>query len=109
MIAILLQQLPYLVPMLLVYVGGMAVAAVYFKQHRVPSLFAFCGCALMLGSVLIPSIAQAYLIDSRNESSMEIQVFDQAIKLIAMGRMLADATGFALLLAAVFVGRKAVE
>jgi hypothetical protein len=100
---VLFSQVLMTVPMLIVYVGGMILAGVWWRRATRPAMLAMAGLGLMLLSTLGSSLATVYLIQSRGPSSMA--AMGQAIAIMNGCFMLLRAIGLGLLIAAVFAGR----
>jgi hypothetical protein len=60
----LVQQIHYLLPGLIVYLGGMAIAASYLRRYPKPAGIALAACVLLLGLEIGVPILQALLFES---------------------------------------------
>jgi hypothetical protein len=104
--SILLQQLVYQLPMLLVYLGGMIFAFQFLNRYRLASLLTL----LAIGSLVLVSFstsaAQSYLIGSQSGSTWSATQIGRTLSIIGIASSLLRAAAFSLLIAAVFVGRE---
>jgi hypothetical protein len=102
----MLQQLVYQLPMLLVYFAGMIFAIRFLNKCRVASILTLLAVAT-LGFVAIgTSTAQAYLASSAAASGWSAIQIGQAFSVIGITSSVVRAAAFGLLIAAVFVGRE---
>jgi hypothetical protein len=100
----LFHQLNYLVPNLLVYSFGMDVSIAYRKRCPKPAMFALVGCGFaFLKNALVPVI-QGFIIASPELGGDQR---DQWFFIVAIVGTRVWAAAFSMVLAGVFVGRKA--
>jgi len=95
----LIQQLPYQLPMLLVCLGGFAVAAIFLNRHFNAAALVMVGTALLILAALGVMIGQFMLLQGGNPSSRQL------MQVVAVLGSLMRALGTAVIIAAVFVGR----
>ena len=105
-VSYLLQQLLYQAPMFLVYLAGLILALVYLGRHPAAAGLTLAACGLLLVTALGVSIAQASLIEMRESQGWDLQKYGMVMSGIGFGGSLVRALALAMLLVAVFVGRK---
>jgi hypothetical protein len=92
--------------MLLVYSVGVALSLVHFERLGRPAAFALVGCGLLALNVALLPLVQGYILygSDHPRPDKELGLWLAAFGLV---RMLLQAIAFALLLAAIFVDRRA--
>ena len=103
----LTQQLAYLGPVLVVYLVGMILSLVFIRKHPLASILALAATLILFASAIGVTIAQGYLIRTRIESAWSPIQFSQMQAIVSVIGAALRTLGYALLIAAVFVGRKA--
>src|SRR5215216_2007772 len=93
---ILFSQLLMTVPMLIVYVGGMILAGMWWRRAPRPAMLAMAGLGIMAVSTLASALVTALLIRNSSPSSI-----GQTIAITNGIFMVLRAVGTALLIAAV--------
>jgi hypothetical protein len=102
MLEYVIPQLPYIVPMPLVYLVGVVLSLLQLKRLGTPAMFALLGCGILFVSTAVFPFVQGYVASQLFRLS-EMGLW---IGVIGLVRVLLQATGFSLVLAAVFTGRK---
>lgn len=102
----LTRQLPYLVPLLLVYLAGVVVALVYFRRCAGPATLVLISCVLLLLITITFPFIQSYLFDFRSNTGLDSPQFEWTLLIAGVARNLLYAAAFALLLVAAFMGRR---
>lgn len=100
---ILLSQLFSLSPLLLVYLGGMVLAAVWWRRAPGAAMFAIAGLGLMLLSSVAGSGMTIYVMNNRGSGTMTS--FAQTMGVLSFAFSILRAVGLALVVAGVFAGR----
>jgi hypothetical protein len=100
-LSVLLQQIAWNGPALLVLVVGMFLALVTFSRHPLPSILTMIACGLMTLTRLSLVFINYSLM--RGNAGRD---FDGTRQFLAIGNTIFGAVGLALLVAAVFVSRK---
>ena len=100
---VLLSQLVGLAPILIVYVGGMVLAAVWWGRGPRAAALAMAGLALSLIATLGVTIAQSWAIGNRGTTPTTSLAY--TMSMIGIGSSLLRAAGLALVIAGVFAGR----
>lgn len=103
---VLIQQLAYSIPVILVYLVGLVLAVIFIKKYPVPAILTLLAAIILLGNIFGITFAQTYLIRSRLGSSGSMASYSTMSQMISIMGSLMRAVGSALLLAAVFVGRR---
>lgn len=96
----LLQQLPYQLPILMVCLGGFALAAILLNKHFHAAGLTMVGTGLLIFAIVAVMLAQWILVQPGN-----IQNGRQLMQGVALVGSLLRALGTAIIVAAVFVGR----
>ena len=102
----LIQQLAYASPVIVVYLVGIVLAVIFIKKYPGPAILTLLGAVILLVNALGTAGAQAYLMRLRFDSNWTIAQYAEMMSLVSIIGSIARALGSALLLAAVFVGRK---
>ena len=101
-ITVLLSHLLGLLPMLLVYVGGIVLCALWWRRAPRAALLASIGLNIELATSLGHTTLSSYLITTQSISSVVA-----TLRPIRMAASVLHAIGFAFVVAAVFAGRSA--
>jgi hypothetical protein len=101
---VILSQLLALSPQLLVYIGGMVLAAVWWRRAPSAAMLTLLGLGLMLLSALAGSAMTIYLVTNRASSATF-----QMSGILSLALAVVRAVGIGLLVAAVFSGRARVS
>ncbi len=104
--SVLIQQLAYSVPVIIVYLLGLILAVIFIKKYPVPAILTLLAAIILLGNIFGVTFAQTYLIRARLGSGGSMASYSTMSSMISIIGSLMRAVGSALLLAAVFVGRK---
>jgi xanthosine utilization system XapX-like protein len=102
-----LTQLPYVAPMLLVYLVGVVLSLVQLKRITKPAAFALVGCGMLFLITTASPFVQGYIFASRYDRQWSDQEIGLWMGVVAIIRTLLHVTAFSLLLAAIFAGRSA--
>ena len=103
-----MQQMLYQLPTLLAAVIGVVLSLIYLKRYRLPSVLALLGSATVIISGLIVTIAQGYFFSARFSSlAMTSQNYVQFANVIGWIGAFVKGVAIALLIVAIFIGRKA--
>jgi hypothetical protein len=102
----LLQQLAYQLPALFIFVAGGIAAAVSVRRHRASSVLCLVGCVVSLLTIFAITGIQAWLFGARQSEGWTMARYGQAMSLVAMAGAVLRPIGLALILVAVFIGRK---
>ena len=105
--SVLFSQLLSQVPSLLVYVGGIVLAAVWMRRAPTAATLTIIGLAIMLVSMLAFTLFQNYVITSRAAGSAVS--IGQMLTWAGLASSILRAIGLALVVAAVFANRSRVE
>ena len=102
----LIQQFAYTGPVLIVYLVGMVLSIVFIRKYPMPAMFALAATLILFASSLGATMAQAYFFRLRYEYGWTMAQYGR-MNVIVVGITTAlRVLGSALLVAAVFVGRK---
>jgi len=101
-----LQQLAYQLPLLLVYLAGAIAAAVMMRSHRTASLLCLVGCVTSLLTILALTGIQGWLFEARTREAWPVMRYSQAMTLVGLVGAILRPIGVALIVIAVFIGRK---
>jgi predicted membrane protein len=93
----MITQLGYQVPALLVYMVAFVLSIVFMRRALLASILTLLGIAVLVITTFALLVAQAYLIQSRNQGWMTT---------VGIGGNCLRASGLSLLVAAIFVGRR---
>jgi hypothetical protein len=101
-----LQQLGYGTPLLVVYLVGIILSAIFVRKYPFPAMLTLAGAVILFVNVIALALIQGYLINARVESGWSIAQYSQMTMIAAAIGAVVRAIGSALLIAAIFVGRK---
>ena len=104
--SVLIQQLAYAGPVILVYLVGLILAVIFIKKYPVPAILTLLAMIVLLGTIFGVAFAQTYLIRARLGSGGSMASYATMQSMVSLIGIVMRALGSALLLAAVFVGRK---
>lgn len=107
MTMILFSQLVMSAPMLLVYVGGMVLAALWWRRAPRAAAFAMTGLVLMLFVTIGSTAVHAYFVTNRAAATSA--TFGMTLSVIGLASGILRAVGMGLVVAAVFAGRPRVH
>jgi hypothetical protein len=102
----LLRQLMYQSPQLLVCLIGFVLGLVYMSRHRSASLLAIWGTVLMMVTTLVAAAVHAYLLDRFLDEHWPADRYAMLSGVVAIVGSVLRGIGLALIVAAVFVGRR---
>lgn len=102
----LLQQLAYQAPVLLVYLVGLALGLATLRRHLLASILTAVGNGLSLVITVVVAIVQACLFQARVDDDLPVERYAQLMSVVAITGSVGRAVGIALIVAAVFVGRR---
>jgi Na+/proline symporter len=105
-IAIFLSQLVSMSPMLLVCLGGMVIAGLWWRRAPKAAMFAMAGLGITLLGMLLTPLIQMYVLSNRTAGAAAV---GQTVAVMSLGFGLVRAVGMGLLIAAVFAGRSKVD
>jgi hypothetical protein len=95
----LMQQLPYQLPILIVCLGGFALAAIFLNKHFSAAALTMVGTGLLIFATLVVMVGQFALIQQGGFNT------GNWMRVLGVGGSLMRAVATALILAAVFIGR----
>lgn len=101
-----LQQLGYSSPLLIVYLIGILLAAIFVRKYPLPAMLTLAGAAILFVNQIAITLIQGYLIKARVESGWTPDQYTQLLMIVAVIGNIVRAIGTALLMGAIFVGRK---
>ena len=101
-----LQQLGYAAPLLLVYAVAIILSAVFVRKYPFPSMLTLAGAVILFVNVIAIALAQHYVLRARIESGWPDAQYAQTTVIVSAIGAIVRAVGSALLIAAIFVGRK---
>ncbi len=101
-----LQQLGYATPMLIVCLVGIILAAVFVRKFPFPAMLTLAGCVILFLNIFAITMTQGYFIQARVESGWSAAQFSQLTMIVSAIGAIVRALGTALLVAAIFIGRK---
>lgn len=101
-----LQQMGYGAPLLIVYVVGIILAAVFVRKYPLPAMLTLAGTVILCVNLIAIAAAQGYFIRARVESGWSPEQSAQITTVVSAIGAIVRAVGTALLIAAIFVGRK---
>ncbi len=93
----MITQLGYQVPALLVYMFAFVLSLVFMRRALLPSILTLLGIAVLVLATFVGTVIQAYLIQNNNYKWLTA---------VGIGGSCFHAIGLALLVAAIFVGRR---
>ena len=100
------QQLVAQIPVLLVAFIGLGLSLVFLGRYRWPAVLTLLATGILLITTFVVTGAQAYVFSSRNTMGLSTENYTQLAIGVGWVGSLARALALALLLAAVFIGRK---
>ena len=103
----LTQQFGYAAPVLLVYLVGMILSLVFLRKYPMPAILALAATLILFATALGVTMMQGYLLRMRIDSQWSSNQFSQMQAVVSVIGTGLRTLGSALLIAAVFVGRKA--
>jgi len=103
---IFLSQLLSMSPMLLVCVGGMVFAGVWWRRAPKAAMYAMAGLAITLLAMLLSPLIQVYVVSNRAAGAATV---GQTVAVMSVAFGLVRAVGMGLLIAGVFAGRSNVD
>lgn len=101
-----LQQLGYATPLLIVYLVGIILSAVFVRKYPLPAMLTLAGAVILFVNVIALALVQGYFIQARVTSGWTLQEYTQVTMVVSAIGGIVRALGSALLIAAIFVGRK---
>lgn len=102
----LIQQLAYAGPVIVVYLVGLVLAVIFIKKYPGPAILTLLATIILLGNIFGIAFAQAYFIRARLGLGGSMASYSTMMSVVSIIGSIMRALGSALLLAAVFVGRK---
>jgi hypothetical protein len=102
LVSVLLRQ----VPVLLIYAVGAVAAGFLLGRQRAPALLCLIGCALSIVTILVLSGAEAWVVAAHAREGWTAMRYGQAMALVGLAGAVLRPLGLALVVVAVFVGRK---
>lgn len=107
--SLLLIQLLPLTPLLLVYLVGMVLAIAYWQRSPSAALLVLIGTVMLFASVVLGTLGFHYVIRSRNDLQGGGLNYQTVLAAFNLFMTLLRTLATALLIAAAFVGRRAVN
>ena len=104
---ILFAQMAGQSPVLLVYLIGMVLCAIWWRRAPRAAMFAMIGCGVLLLTSISVSFVQVYYINSRNSGTSAASI-GQIMAMVGLGGSILRAFGFGLVLSGVFAERPRV-
>jgi hypothetical protein len=104
--SLLIQQLAYAGPVIVVYLVGLVLAVIFIRNYPVPAILTLLATVILLGNIFGNAFAQEYFIRARLAPGGSMASYSTTMSVVSMIGSIMRALGSALLLAAVFVGRK---
>lgn len=101
-----LTQLAVQLPVLLVYLVGMILALMFWRRCPGACAYALLGAGLLLFLAIGQTVVNMYLVSHQSEIGVSMSNFGALLSAIAVVCSLIRALAYALLFAAVFVGRR---
>jgi hypothetical protein len=102
----LTQQLAYAAPALIVYLVGMVLAVIFIRKYPGPAILTLLATIILLVTTIGIAMAQVHFMRLRVEPGWTTARYGQVMSVVSIAGSMLRALGLALLLAAVFVGRK---
>ena len=96
-------------PLLVVYLGALVAAIVWWGRHPRPAVFVLVASLLLLGTTLTWPLAQAWVMTQATTGGTTSATFGQRIMVLSVLLSIVRAVAYALLVVAAFVGRRAEE
>jgi hypothetical protein len=106
LLPLILTQLAYQAPFLLVYLVGIAVAAAYLKRCRGPAVLALIALVLMLAVGVGMPVVHGFIIHQSQTGGGSTASTATMFSITAWTAGIVRTVGMGLLIAAVFVGRR---
>lgn len=103
----LVSQLPFMLPLALMYAVGIILALVFFNRLGGPAVLTLAGCIILLLMTLAGPVAQGYLLALARGGEIPKATITGSLTAIGVARLLINILGFSLILAAVFMRRRA--
>jgi hypothetical protein len=107
--AFLLSQLVYFAPVLVVYLVAIILALVYLGRARGPALLTLAGVGVQIVTTVGLTVARGVLIESQQAGDLAAGDFARQMRALGIAGSCAHAVGLGLLVAAIFVGRRAAR
>jgi hypothetical protein len=104
---IFLSQLLSMSPTLLVCLGGMIVAGIWWRRAPRAAMLAMAGLGILLLGMLISPLIQVYIISNRGAATAT--TIGNTVAVMSMALSVLRAVGMGLLVAGVFAGRSRVD
>lgn len=101
-----IQQLGYGAPLLFVYLVGIVLAAVFVRKYPLPAMLTLAGAVILAVNVFALALIQGYFINARIQAGWTVQEYTQITMVVSAIAAIVRAIGTALLIGAIFVGRK---
>src|SRR5712692_918006 len=102
----LIQQIAFAGPVLVVYLVGMVLAVIFIQKYPVPAILTLLATIILLGNIFGVAFAQAYFMRFRLGVFGPVASYSTIFSVVSVIGSVMRAVGSALLLTAVFVGRK---
>jgi hypothetical protein len=102
----LTQQFGYAAPVLLVYLVGMILSIIFIRKYPLAAILALAATLILFANGIGIPVAQGYLLRARIESAWSPLQFSQMQAIVSVIGAALRTLGSALLIAAVFAGRK---
>ena len=100
-----LQQLGYGSPLLIVYLIGIILSAVFVRKYPFPAMLTLAGAAILFVNLIAIALVQGYLISGRVASGWSPEQYTQLMTITLVIGGIVRAIGTALLIGAIFVSR----
>ena len=101
-----LHQLAYGAPLLLVYALGIILSAVFVRKYPFTAMLTLAGTVILFVNVIAIAALQGYFFRARVEAAWTDVQYSQMTTTVSAIGSIVRAIGSALLIAAIFVGRK---
>lgn len=101
-----IEALPYIAPMLLVYLVGVVLSCVYIKRSAIPAAFTLVGCGLLGLITLAEPFIQGYFYISGEQRTLSHWQIRQWMFVVRIIQTLLNVTAFSFLFSAIFIGRR---
>src|ERR1043166_6380754 len=101
-----LHQLAYGAPLLLVYAVGIILSAVFVRKYPFSAMLTLAGIVILFVNVIAIAALQGYFLRARIEAAWTDVQYSQMTTTVSAIGAIVRAIGSALLIAAIFVGRK---
>jgi hypothetical protein len=90
----------------LVYFVGLVLGLIFIRKYTCPAILTIIAVIILFASSVGVTLAQAYLMQHRMLAAWSNMQYGQLMSIVSISGNVIRAIGLALLLAAVFVGRK---